>query len=44
VIVEMKLAPQAIDAKEVVLQAIDETTIDETTIDETTIVEATTVP
>jgi hypothetical protein len=39
VIVEMTLAPQAIDAKEVVLQAIDETTIDETTI-----VEATTVP
>jgi hypothetical protein len=35
----MTLAPQAIDAKEVVLQAIDETTIDETTI-----VEATTVP
>jgi hypothetical protein len=34
VIVEMKLAPQAIDAIEVVLQAIDETTI----------VEATTVP
>jgi hypothetical protein len=39
VIVEMTVAQQAIDAIEVVLQAIDETTIDETTI-----VEATTVP